>query len=167
VKEAPVIVVLMGVSGSGKTTVGMILAANLGWTFLDADDFHPAANVEKMRRGIPLEDADRLPWLDAIRRRLIEAQTRNENVVLACSALKHAYQHYLAQFAPDSVRYVFLFGSEELIRQRMARRKGHFMNPSLLHSQFETLEVPEQALQIDIAPPPETIAAEIRAKLGL
>jgi gluconokinase len=162
-----VILVLMGVSGSGKTTVGKILARQLGWTFVDADDFHPPANVDKMHRGIPLTDADRLPWLDALRHRIVDANQRGENIVLACSALKHAYQHYLEQYAPESVHYVLLVGSEEQIRQRLAERKGHFMNPRLLHSQFETLEAPEHALSIDIAPPPETVANEIRRQLGI
>jgi gluconokinase len=157
----------MGVSGSGKSAVGGLLARQLGWTFLDADDFHPAANIDKMHRGIPLNDEDRRPWLDAIERRLKDADKRGENVVLACSALKHAYQHYLAQFDPASVRFVYLVGSEELIRHRLAQRKGHFMNPALLHSQFETLEAPEEAVQVDITPPPEVIVAEIRRQLGL
>jgi gluconokinase len=157
----------MGVSGSGKSAVGKILARELGWTFVEADDFHSAANIEKMRRGIPLDDADRQPWLDSLRRRLMEAGQRGENVVLACSALKHAYQHYLAQCASESVQYVYLVGSEDLIRSRLAKRTGHFMNPALLHSQFETLEPPEGAVQVDIAPPPESIATTIRMKLGL
>jgi gluconokinase len=157
----------MGVSGSGKSTVGKQLAHELGWTFVEADDFHPAANVEKMRRGIPLDDEDRRPWLDALRHRLQEAEERGENVVLACSALKHAYQHYLAQVAPESVRYVYLEGSEELIRQRLAQRRGHFMNPALLHSQFETLEPPEEAVRVDVGLAPDAIAAEIRRELAL
>jgi gluconokinase len=161
------IVVLMGVSGSGKTTVGKVLAQQLGWTFLDADDFHPAANIEKMRRGVPLNDDDRRPWLAALRDRLDAARTRGEDVVLACSALKHDYQVYLSQHDPDEIRYVYLHGSEELIRRRLAARTGHFMSPSLLHSQFETLEPPEHALEVDVAPPPETVAAEIRQRLGL
>jgi gluconokinase len=161
------ILVLMGVSGSGKTTVGKVLAEQLGWTFVDADDFHPAANVEKMRRGIPLDDDDRRPWLQALRQRMEEAFHRGENVVLACSALKHAYQEYLQHEEPERIRYVYLRGSEELIARRMAARKGHFMNPALLHSQFQTLEPPEHAIEVEIAPPPEEIAADIRRKLGV
>ena len=161
------IVVLMGVSGSGKTTVGKELARRLGWTFLDADDYHPAANIEKMRRGVPLNDDDRRPWLQAIRQRLDEAVARGESVVLACSALKHAYQEYLQSHDPGSIRYVCLSGSEDLIRKRLAARTGHFMNPGLLHSQFETLEPPEHAVQVDITPAPEAVAAEIRRRLGL
>jgi gluconokinase len=161
------IVVLMGVSGSGKTTVGRLLARELGWTFLDADDYHPAANVEKMRQGIPLNDDDRRPWLEALRRRIGEARGRGENVVLACSALKHAYQHYLQDEAPESVRLVHLSGSEALIRRRLAARTGHFMNPGLLHSQFETLEPPEHALRVDVAGAPEEVAIRIRRGLGL
>jgi gluconokinase len=157
----------MGVSGSGKSTIGKILACDLVWTFLDADDFHPAANVEKMHKGIPLRDDDRRPWLEAVRQRLVQAIDREENVVLACSALKHAYQYYLTQYAPELIHYVWLVGSEELIRGRLAQRKDHFMNPALLHSQFETLEAPEGALEVDVSPPPSAIAAEIRRKLGL
>jgi gluconokinase len=161
------IIVLMGVSGSGKTTVGKAYASQMGWTFVDADDFHPAANIAKMHRGEPLTDADRWPWLEAIRQRLLLAAQRGENVVLACSALKHAYQEYLTHEDPERIYYVYLRGSEELIRQRLVERKGHFMNPNLLHSQFETLEPPENAIEIDIAPPPDEIAANIRRKLGL
>ena len=161
------IVVLMGVSGSGKTTVGKILAAELGWTFVDADDFHPAANVAKMRRGVPLDDDDRRPWLEALRRRIDEACAKGENVVLACSALKHAYQDYLERHDPDCVRYVHLHGPEALIKKRLAARTGHFMNPGLLHSQFETLEPPAHAVRVDIGGSPEEVADEVRRKLGL
>lgn len=161
------VVVLMGVSGSGKTTVGEVLAARLGWPFVDADDFHPPANVEKMRAGVPLTDADRGPWLAALRRRLDDACDRGESLVLACSALKHAYQHYLERHHPADVRYVYLHGSEELIRERLAARTGHFMNPALLHSQFETLEPPDDAVRVDISGTPESIADEIRRRLGV
>ncbi|MCI0701714.1 MAG: gluconokinase [Planctomycetia bacterium] len=161
------VIVMMGVSGSGKTTIGKLLAEQLGWTFVEADDFHPTANVEKMRSGTPLTDGDRRPWLAALRKRIDEACNRGENVVLACSALKHSYQDYLERDDPACVHYVYLHGSEELIRKRLAERKGHFMNPSLLHSQFETLEPPADAIRVDVAPEPEVIVAEIRKKLGL
>jgi gluconokinase len=160
-----VIIVVMGVSGSGKSTVGNLLAQQLGWTFVEGDDFHPPANVEKMHQGIPLNDNDRWPWLNAIHRRLEEADKQGENVVLACSALKHSYQHYLAQFTPESICYVYLSGSEDLIRERLASRTGHFMNPKLLHSQFETLEPPEQAIKVDIGGSPESIVKDIRTQL--
>ncbi len=161
------IVVIMGVSGSGKSTVGKLLARELGWIYVEGDDFHPPANIEKMRRGIPLDDNDRWPWLEAIRHRLNEARGRGERLVLACSALKHSYQHYLSQFDPGSIHYVYLKGSEELIRQRLAQRTGHFMNPGLLHSQFDALEPPEEAVPIDIRLPPESQVSLIRTKLGL
>jgi gluconokinase len=161
------ILVIMGVTGSGKSTIAKLLAHELGWAFLEGDDFHPAANIEKMRRGIPLDDEDRQPWLDAIRRRLDDLTAAGENVVLACSALKHDYQHYLAAHALESVRFVALVGSEQLIRRRLAERKGHFMNAALLHSQFETLDPPKDALCIDIDPPPQAIVSEIRRKLAL
>ncbi|WP_165232814.1 gluconokinase [Aquisphaera insulae] len=160
------IVVLMGVTGSGKTTVGRILAGRLGWPFFDADDYHPAANVEKMRRGIPLTDADRKPWLERLSGLIDEAVARGESLVLACSALKHAYQEYLRHHG-DAVRYVCLCGSPELIRARLAARRGHFMDPSLLASQLEILEPPADAVRVDVGGTPEAIADEIRARLGV
>jgi gluconokinase len=161
------VVVLMGVSGSGKSTVGRLLAEQLGWHFVEGDDYHPQANVEKMRAGTPLTDDDRRPWLAALRERVDHACDSGENLVLACSALKHAYQEYLERHEPECIHYVYLHGSEELIRDRLARRKGHFMNPNLLHSQFETLEPPEHAVRVEVSGSPEEVAGEIRRKLGL
>jgi len=159
------VVVLMGVSGSGKTAVGRVLAGMLGWPFVEGDDFHPAANVAKMRAGTPLDDDDRRPWLAALRGRVDRACAAEEDIVLACSALKHAYQEYLGRHDPGCVRYVYLHGPEELIRRRLAARTGHFMNPALLHSQFEALEPPADAVRVEVTAPPEEIAAEIRRRL--
>lgn len=161
------VVVVMGVSGSGKTTVGSTLAHQLGWAFVEGDDFHPASNVAKMHAGMPLTDEDRKPWLAALRKRVSDACTSGENIVLASSVLKHNYQDYLDGHQHGCVRYVYLQGSEEVIRQRLAGRTGHFMNPSLLHSQFEILQPPEDAIRIDIAPPVETIVREVRERLGV
>jgi gluconokinase len=161
------VIVMMGVSGAGKTTIGKALAENLGWQFIDADDYHPAANIEKMRAGIPLSDQDRKPWLSALRNRVHNACSHKENAVLACSALKHSYQDYLEGHDPGCVHYVFLYGSEDLIRKRLEARRGHFMNPNLLHSQLETLEPPENALQVDVTPSVSEIVQEIRQKMHL
>ena len=166
-EDAVMVIVLMGVSGSGKTTVGKVLAAKLGWSFADGDDYHPSANIEKLRAGAPLTDNDRQPWLAALRVRLDMACMHGENIVLACSALKHAYQDYLERHDPDCIHYVYLQGSEELIRQRLATRTGHFMNPNLLHSQFETLEPPSEAIRVDVVAPPAQVAEEIERKLGI
>ncbi|WP_425613568.1 gluconokinase [Anatilimnocola sp. NA78] len=161
------IVVLMGVSGSGKTTVGKLLAAELRWQFVDADDFHPTANVEKMRRGTPLSDDDRRPWLNALREYIEAAVNRGEQLVLACSALKHNYRDYLRADRPEVVRFAYLHGSQELIAKRQAERRGHFMPPALLQSQFETLEPPKDAIRVDITPAPDIIAERIMRDLQL
>lgn len=161
------IVVLMGVSGSGKTTVGKVLAAKLGWQFADGDDFHPAANIEKMQRGSPLTDEDRRPWLTSLREYIDDAVDRGENLVLACSALNHNYREYLTADNSDFVRYVYMQGSEELIAKRLAERDGHFMPSSLLRSQFDALEPPQDALRVDIAPAPPIIAETIMHNLKL
>lgn len=161
------VIVLMGVSGSGKTTVGEKLAADLGWAFVEGDDFHPPENVARMKAGTPLTDADRKPWLRALRRRIDAACEAGEDVVVSCSALKHEYRDFLEKDDPACVRYVYLRGSEELIRERLEARKGHFMPPALLHSQFEALEPPAGEVTVDVAPPPDEIAAEIRRQIGV
>jgi gluconokinase len=160
------IVVLMGVSGSGKTTVGELLARRLGWPYLDADDYHPPANVEKMRAGTPLTDADRWPWLDRLNELLRQRQADGDNAVLGCSALKQIYRERLAQ-GLRNVRWVHLKGSFELIQSRLQVRKHRYMPASLLQSQFATLEDPADALTVDIGDTPEALARTIIAGLGL
>jgi gluconokinase len=153
----------MGVSGSGKTTVGTLLAAELGWEFLEADDFHPPANIDKMRHGEPLDDADRDPWLSAIAKALDARVRSGRHAVLACSALKHAYRKRLR--VSRDVRFVYLKGSFEEIEERLGDRRGHFFSPDLLQSQFEALEEPSDALVVDISNPPEVIVSQIRRAL--
>jgi gluconokinase len=152
---------IMGVSGSGKTTVGERLAKELGWTFRDADDFHPPANVAKMSAGQPLTDADRAPWLAAIRAYLVACLARNENTVVTCSALKEEYRRDLI-VDPVRIKLVYLSGDFALIERRLKARKGHFMKPAMLESQFATLEPPKAALTLDIADPPGLLVARIR-----
>ena len=139
----------MGVSGSGKTTVGTALAKRLGWLFIEGDDFHPAANVAKMAAGHPLTDADRAPWLAALRQRIEEALASGESAVIACSALKHTYRSVLAGDDPESVKFVQLDVPIEVLRERLERRHGHFMPVSLLESQLATLEPSSTALHVD------------------
>jgi gluconokinase len=155
----------MGVEGSGKTTIGKLLAAQLGWEFADADSFHPPANIQKMSQGIPLTDADRIPWLNAIREAILQWQAQGRNVVLACSALKQSYRERL-QISPE-VKLVYLKGSFELLKQRLHARKGHYAGEQLLASQFATLEEPTDAIVVDVTPSPPEIVAEIRRRLGL
>ena len=159
------IAVLMGVSGVGKTTIGRLLAADLGWPFLDADDFHPPANVEKMSRGLPLTDADREPWLESLRGAIRERLARGESAVLACSALKAAYRDLLRVDA--SVRFIHLKADPEVIRRRLGQRREHFFVPELLASQLEALEEPSDALGVDVADAPEVVAGRIAHGLGL
>jgi gluconokinase len=157
------IVLVMGVTGSGKTTVGRMLADRLEWVYLEADDFHSAANKEKMHRGVPLTEADRLPWLDAIHTELVMQNAQGKNVVLACSALREEYRVILT--AGLQVKLIYLRGSRELIGGRLRLRKHHFAGESILDDQFAVLEEPHDAILEDIAEDPETIVEEILHKI--
>jgi gluconokinase len=159
-----VIVILMGVTGCGKTTVGAMLAEARGWDFHDADDFHPAENVVKMKSGAPLDDEDRWPWLAHLNAFLIGNDRQGKSLVLACSALKQVYRDRLARDCA-AARFVFLDGDIELIRARLAARQGHYMNPALLDSQFAILERPQEALRLDIAASPAELEWSIRKRL--
>ena len=159
------IVILMGVTGVGKTTIGQELARELGWHFADADDYHSAANVEKMRSGIALTDADRDPWLQALHDAIADWVGKGESVVLACSALKESYRKRLV--VGREVRLVFLHADIKLVTARLAARRSHYMNPVLLQSQFDTLEAPEDALAIDVSDSITGVVASIRAALGV
>ena len=158
------VVVVMGVSGSGKTTIGRALADAMGWPFLDADDFHPAANVEKMRAGVPLTDEDRWPWLDRLGGEIAAINARGENAVLACSALKQAYRDRLV--ANGGVRVAYLKGDRATIEPRLAARAGHYMPASLLASQLAALEEPVDAIVVDIRLPPSEQVAAIRREMA-
>lgn len=158
------IVVVMGLAGAGKSTVGAALAHALGWPFIDADDLHPAVNVEKMRRGIALTDADRAPWLDRLRARIDTLIAAEQPAVVACSALRRAYRAYLRG---DAVRFVYLKADRELLRARLEARQHHFMNPVLLDSQAALLEEPVNAIGVDAALPVDEIVRRIRIALGV
>jgi gluconokinase len=160
-----VIVVVMGVCGCGKTTVGRALAASLAWPFLDADDFHPPANVAKMASGQPLTDADRWPWLDRLAGELAAILARGGDGVLACSALKQSYRDRLAR--AGDVRFVHLAGDRDTIAARLAARQHRYMPPTLLDSQLATLESPRDALFVDVRASVDEQVATIRAALGL
>jgi gluconokinase len=158
------VIVVMGVSGSGKTTVGQLLAAALGAEFAEGDAYHPPENIEKMRRGIPLEDADRWPWLQTLAAQIDRWLAAGTPVVLACSALKQRYRDILAKGRPG-VRFVHLEGDKALIRRRLDARQGHYMPAILLDSQFAALEPPGNAITVDVAGTPEAILAEIVQRL--
>jgi len=159
------IVIVMGVVGAGKTTIGRLLAQQLGWSFSDADDYHAASSVEKIRNGIPLTDEDRTPWLQALREAIVRWIAEGKNEVLACSALKRAYRQML-QAGPD-VRFVYLEGTAVLIAERLRSRRGHFANEQILSSQLADLEKPEGAVTVNISASPEEIVGKIRKALGL
>jgi len=160
------IIILMGVSGSGKTTIGKRLARALGWPFYDGDQFHPPENVVKMQQGMPLTDEDRWPWLHAMQAHIETWVQQGMSAVLACSALKQAYREHLVMDEAE-VKLVYLKGDYDLIHERLAQRRGHFMPPGLLASQFAALEEPERSVVVDIVHPPETIVALIRGQLGV
>jgi len=157
------VIVFTGVSGAGKTTVGKLMAETLGWPFYDADDYHPPANIAKMSAGIALIDEDRVAWLESLRNLIRSVSARGENAILACSALKHAYRELLR--SAGDVRFVHLHADEALIRERLTTRQGHFMNPTLINSQFETLEEPHSAITIDAALSPAEIVRRAREAL--
>ena len=162
------IVIVFGVSGAGKTMIGKLLAEGLRWRFLEADDFHPRANIDKMRRGIPLTDEDRSPWLDSLREQIRKFVEARQDAVLAYSALKRVYRERLC--VSDDVRFVFLRGNYALIENQLRRRRGHFMNPALLRSQFadlEELRSNENAVTMELGRTPEELVQEIKTKLHL
>jgi gluconokinase len=160
------VIILMGVAGAGKTTVGKRLAGELGWRFVEGDDFHPERNVAKMAAGEPLTDEDRAPWLERLRELIAQALERGEDVVLACSALRRSYRQRLA-VEPARIRWVYLTAPAALLASRLVARTGHFMPPSLLDSQLATLEAPEDALVVDVTPGPGEVVTRIRTGLGL
>lgn len=159
------IVLLMGPAGTGKTTVGKLLASQLSWDFFDGDDFHSPANIAKMSRGVPLTDADRIPWLNSMHEAMLRWQTEGRNAILACSALKRSYRELLAINA--EVKLVYLKGTRELLRERLRARKGHYAGEQLLASQLADLEEPTDAITVDAAASPAEIVAEIRKRLSL
>ncbi len=155
----------MGPAGSGKTTVGELLASQLAWEFVDGDNFHSPANIEKMSRGVPLSDDDRMPWLNSIREAMFQWDGQERNVVLACSALKRSYRERL-QIHRD-VNLVYLQGTFEILCERLRSRKGHYAGEQILAGQFADLEEPADAITVDAAQSPEQIVAEIRKRLAL
>ncbi len=160
------VIVLMGVSGSGKTTVGRLLSARLGWPFYDGDDFQPKENLAKMAQGLPLNDRDRRPWLLAMHNLLVGLSAGRGRAVVACSALKQDYRDLLMN-GLDDVRMVFLKGEYAILEQRLKHRQGHFFTVGMLSSQFEILEEPESALVVRVDNPPEAIVEHICKGLEL
>jgi carbohydrate kinase (thermoresistant glucokinase family) len=158
------VIFIMGVAGSGKTTIGKLLATKKGYSFYDADDFHPKQNIDKMKTGQPLTDEDRWPWLNSIHN-FASTAIISHSIIVACSALKQVYRDCLSKGIADNCRWVFLKGDFETIQYRMQKRAGHFMPESLLHSQFEILEIPLHTIELDITKTPDEIVDRIILKL--
>lgn len=161
------IILIVGVSGAGKTTIGRRLAEELGWRFSDGDDFHPPANVDKMRRGQALTDADRRPWLERLHAAMVDQIRANQPAVFACSVLKASYRTIVEDGCRPHLRLVYLKGAVELFRERLAHRKDHFMRPELLDSQVAILEEPADALVVDAALRPDEIVQQIRCGISV
>ena len=164
----PLVLILMGVSGCGKSTIGHLLADRLGWPLLEGDEFHSAANIAKMRQAIPLNDTDRRPWLEAIATHLADWSARQQPGIVTCSALKRVYRDCLTADCPNAC-FVYLKGNPELIRPRLVGRFGHFMPVNLLESQFAALQEPgsdEKAITVMVDRPPDAVAAEIQKRLA-
>lgn len=158
-------IILLGVAGSGKSTIGKMLAEALSWHYFDADDFHSGDNKMKMNRGIPLSDEDRMAWLKSLNNLLKELEKSDENAVLACSALKNSYRHLLSANVTQRITWVFLKGDFETLSDRLSSRKGHFFNPHLLRSQLQTLEEPTDAITVDIRHSPKELTKMILNKI--
>ena len=159
------VVVVMGVTGAGKTTVGRLLAEELGWEFEEGDDFHSPANIEKMRRGIPLNEEDRRPWLERLRGEIAKHDAAGRNLVLTCSALRKSYRTMLT--VGTAVRFVYLKGDAERIAERIKMRRGHFADEKILPAQFADLEEPDDAVVADVAATPQEIVSQVRKQLGI
>ena len=158
-------IIVMGVSGCGKSSVGKLLAEKLGWDFYDADDFHPSINVKKMADGIPLDDSDRAPWLASLHELISSSLKQNQPGVLACSALKERYRQQLME-GNENIQLVYLKGSYELIWSRMSTRREHYMQPEMLQSQFDALEEPVNALTMDISGPVDDISLKVLEQMN-
>jgi len=159
------VIIIIGVSGSGKTTIGRLLSGELGWQYYEGDNFHPPANIEKLKNGVPLDDADRKPWLESLRDLIRNCLEQGDSAVVACSALKQRYRDFL--LVDERVILIYLKGDYELIRERLSKRRGHFLNPNLLDSQFAALEEPKTAMQVDVSVSPAEIVKSIRSALRL
>ncbi len=158
-------IIIFGVSGSGKTTIGKLLSQKINAPFYDADDFHPLSNINKMKQGIALKDADRLPWLKNLSIKIVEWNNKGE-AILSCSALKKKYRNILSE-KTENIKWIFLNGSFELIQKRMQNRSDHFMSVELLRSQFQTLEIPKNTISVNIESTPNEIVKEIISKIKL